>query len=366
MTVYLEALDNDKGQALLLHYGDEADPRVALVDGGPRNSYDEVLRPRLERLRHRRGGTLEVDLVVVSRAVDDHALGILDLCDELVLLDQSESGDEDVPYLIDDLWHNSWDDLLGPQADEVLRACRERIGGSDPHAALGRVAGLSASSADLIAHVPQGRRLRQNSALLDLHLNQGLDLITSAAGRVDLGHGLSLTVLAPSDAGIDRLREQCVGIAPQRVLEFVEGPLHEAANLVLLAETEHRRMLLAGGASADVVMAALEEAGLTADNTPRLDLVAFSPGGADQAGRRDLARRVSAERWLLCGDGDADPARWEGLLETLRDGEAPSEVAISGVSDEILADGLKQRLESAFGRPLRTRDAGQSGLRLRL
>jgi hypothetical protein len=157
-----------------------------------------------------------------------------------------------------------------------------------------------------------------------------------------------------------------VGIAPQRVLEFVEGPLHEAANLVLLAETEHRRMLLAGGASADVVMAALEEAGLTADNTPRLDLVAFSPGGADQAGRRDLARRVSAERWLLCGDGDADPARWEGLLETLRDGEAPSEVAISGVSDEILADGLKQRLESAFGRPLRTRDAGQSGLRLRL
>lgn len=366
MTVTLEALDTHKGQALLLHYGSESDPRVALVDGGPRNSYDEVLRPRLERLRHRRGGVLEVDLVVVSRAVDDHALGILDLCDELVLLDQSGSGDEEVPYLIDDIWHNSWDDLLGPHADEALRACRDRIGGSDPHAALGRVRGLSALSADLIAHVPQGRRLRQDSELLDLHLNQGLDLITNAAGRVDLGHGLSLTVLAPSDAAVDRLREECGGLEPDGVLEFVEGPLHEAANLVLLAETEQRRMLLAGGASADVVMVALEEAGLTAGNMPRLDLVAFSPGGADQAGRRDLARRVSAERWLLCGDGDADPARWEGLLETLRDGDPPSAVAISGVANEILADGLKARLEAAFGRPLLSRDPSKPGLTLRL
>jgi hypothetical protein len=366
MTVLLEALDTDRGQALLLHYGDEDDPRVALVDGGPRNSYDEVLRPRLEQLRHRRGGALEVDLVVVSRAVDDHALGILDLCDELVLLDHSESGDEDVPYLIDDLWHNSWDDLLGPHAASVLKACRQTIGGPDPHAALGRVESLSVLGADLIAHVPQGRRLRNASGLLDLHLNQGLDLITTAAGRVGLGHGLSLTVLAPSEAAIDRLRNEGSSVGAEDVLRFVEGPLHEAANLVLLAETEKKRMLLAGGASADVVMAALEEAGLTADNMPRLDLVAFSPGGAEQAGRRDLARRVSAERWLLCGDGDADPARWEGLLETLREGDRPSEVAISGVGNDVLADGLLQRLEKAFGRPLLTRSPGEPSLTLRL
>ncbi|HVS16862.1 MAG TPA: hypothetical protein VMV46_23360 [Thermoanaerobaculia bacterium] len=367
MTVLLEALDTPRGQALLLHYGDRKDPRLALVDGGPRNSYDEVLRPRLEELRHHRGGTLEVDLVVVSRAVDDHAFGIVDLTDELVLLDEEDGGDTDVPYLIDDLWHNSWDDLLGPHADAMLKACRGRVPASDPHAALGRVPELTATGADLLAHVPHGRRLRHNSGLLDLHLNQGLDLITTAAGEVELGQGLSLTVLAPTETTIDRLRESSLrATSAAEAIALVQGPLHGAAALVLLAEAEGRRMLLAGGASGDVVAAALEEAGLGGVEPVRLDLVAFSPGGADQEGRRDLARRIVADRWLLCGDGGADPSYWVGLLETLRASAAPPAVAVSGIPSEALAGGVREKLEAALGSALVLRREEERSLTLQL
>jgi hypothetical protein len=367
MSVLLEALDTSRGQALLLHYGDHGETRLALVDGGPRNSYDEVLRPRLEELRHQRGGTLEVDLVVVSRAVDDHAFGIVDLTDELVLLDEDEGGDSDVPYLIDDLWHNSWDDLLGPHAGAVLKACRDRVGAIDPHAVVGRVDGLTAIGADLLAHVPHGRRLRHNSGLLDLHLNQGLDLITSAAGQVELGQGLSLTVLAPTEATVDRLRESSArATSADEAIALVQGPLHEAAALVLLAEAEDKRMLLAGGASGDVVVAALEEAGLGGAEPVRLDLVAFSPGGADQEGRRDLARRIAADRWLLCGDGGADPSYWVGLLETLRASGAPPSVAVSGIAPEALSGGMREKLEAALGSALVVRDGDQRSLTLSL
>ena len=43
----LEALRAKYGDALLLHSGDEDDPQLVVIDGGPPGVYNDALKPRL-------------------------------------------------------------------------------------------------------------------------------------------------------------------------------------------------------------------------------------------------------------------------------------------------------------------------------
>ena len=76
-----------KGDCLLLHFGTKAEPRLALIDGGPKQVYAPHLKPRLLEIRKARGlapqSPLPVDLLMVSHVDDDHIQGILDLTREL-------------------------------------------------------------------------------------------------------------------------------------------------------------------------------------------------------------------------------------------------------------------------------------------
>jgi len=77
-----------KGDCLLVHYGSEGDPGLALIDGGPAQVYKPHLKPRLTQIRKARGlgndESLAVDLLMVSHIDDDHINGILELTNELV------------------------------------------------------------------------------------------------------------------------------------------------------------------------------------------------------------------------------------------------------------------------------------------
>ena len=44
-----------KGDCLILHYGTEEKPALALIDGGPADVYRPQLKPRLEQIRTARG-----------------------------------------------------------------------------------------------------------------------------------------------------------------------------------------------------------------------------------------------------------------------------------------------------------------------
>jgi hypothetical protein len=54
----LEALEARHGDCLLLHWGEAAAPRLALIDGGPSGVFRASLRPRLEALRTARAATV--------------------------------------------------------------------------------------------------------------------------------------------------------------------------------------------------------------------------------------------------------------------------------------------------------------------
>ena len=75
-----EFLPAFKGDCFLIHGGSDDEPVLILVDGGPKGTYEDHLRPRLMELRDERGldeSAADHDLVVVSHFDDDHINGII-------------------------------------------------------------------------------------------------------------------------------------------------------------------------------------------------------------------------------------------------------------------------------------------------
>ena len=107
MLFTLEALDAAPGDSLILHYGDPDSPRFVIIDGGPAGSFERSLRPRLKALHDEFAvrGDLDIELVIVSQAGDDHITGLLDW-----FVERRDSPTA-MPVNILGLWLNSFDDL---------------------------------------------------------------------------------------------------------------------------------------------------------------------------------------------------------------------------------------------------------------
>ena len=54
MIFSLDVLRARKGDCLMLHYGSQDEPRLIMIDGGPRGVYEPHLKPRLEEIKKAR------------------------------------------------------------------------------------------------------------------------------------------------------------------------------------------------------------------------------------------------------------------------------------------------------------------------
>ncbi len=196
MLFTLEALDAAEGDALLLHYGSASNPKLLIIDGGPRGVYKQTLKPRLEEYRYLRDleGPIPVKLAMVSHIDADHIAGIIDL-----FRDVEDAIEDDDDPLIDTnvLWHNSFDDILGNNQVASVASYGKTLEGQ---------AGLD-HSLSLVAGVGQGRQLRDIAAHLSLSVNAPFSRYVQARDKpLNLGNGLSLRVLGPSRDQLDELQ----------------------------------------------------------------------------------------------------------------------------------------------------------------
>lgn len=210
MVLALEALPAKHGDCLLLHYGDDEEPELVVIDGGPAGVYAAALRPRLEALRRARAidpdDPLPIRLLMVSHIDDDHVRGVLDLTKELR---ERKADRRPLPFRVQELWHNSFDDILGNSAEELATASTaavavaSRAGRSPGNLPVSRPAAL------VLASVPQGRQLRDDARGLQLTVNAmaGGKVIATSAGAhagVDLGPSCACAFLDPRATGWKR------------------------------------------------------------------------------------------------------------------------------------------------------------------
>ena len=318
MLFSLEVRRARKGDCLLLHYGTTADPRLAVVDGGPARVYDDFLEPRLEAIRATRGGgTLPIDLMIVSHIDDDHINGILDLTAKLK---RAKQVGDPMPYDVHILWHNSFDDVIGNRPDEFVAAMHQELGvaSTDGDASL-----IDVEDPDLeavLASVNQGRTLRDDANVLDIVTNAPFDGLVIARGDatsiVELDGDLKLTVVGPLQAELSELQavhdkwleKKGLGQPAPVAAALAAYRDKSAANLssiVALAELGSRSILLTGDARGDKILKGLTEADLLdVTNVLHVDVLKVPHHGSDRNMERDFFKKVTADRYVFSGNGE--------------------------------------------------------------
>jgi len=307
-----------KGDCLLVHYGSEDDPGLALIDGGPAQVYQPQLKPRLGQIRKARAledsESLPVDLLMVSHIDDDHIRGILELTNELVVANDAR---KPLPLKVRSFWHNTFDDVIGNNPKELTAAITAQFGAASL-AGEPDIEGLEPAAAMVLASVDQGFRLRDDAKKLKLRLNPDFDghlvMATDGGESIDMGKGLKLTVAGPMqpelvalqrehDAWLKKHQEEKKTKAA--LASFSDTSIPNLSSIVVLAEVGKKRMLLTGDARGDKILKGLELVGLLKpDARLHVDVLKIPHHGSDRNTDRIFFRRITAAHYVFSGDGE--------------------------------------------------------------
>jgi hypothetical protein len=347
-----------KGDCLVLHYGSADDPGLALIDGGPANVYKPFLKPRLAEIRKMRGldpeAALPVDMLMVSHIDDDHINGVLELTKELV---EAKNAQQPLPLKIKGVWHNTFDDIIGNNPKELTASVKAQFGTASLSGEV-EADGLDPDAAKVLASVDQGFRLRDDSNALKLRINpqfQGkLILANAKAKKVDMGKGLSFTVVGPMNKEVvalqkahdDFLKKKAAKAGESSLAAFTDTSVPNLSSVVVLAEVEGKRILFTGDARGDKVLAGLELVGLlTKDGESKIhvDILKCPHHGSNRNIDPIFFRRIPADHYIFSGNGQHGNPERETLEMLLAErGDAKYTVHLTYPVDEIDVERKKE------------------------
>ncbi len=322
----IDILRARNGDCLILHYGSPDDPGLAIIDGGPANVYNTHLKPRLQQIKDARGlepdASLPVDLLMVSHASDEHMHGILSLTKDLVVAHDSNIP---TPFDVRRCWHNSINDIIGNSPTELVAVATSQFG---PAALSGEadVDDIDPAFAKVLANVSQQNRLSDDMRRLSVMVNPEFDgmlvVAKKKARKIEMGKGLTFTVIGPMIDEVQALQksyDMFLTASPKTSASFSSVSRPNAYSIVVLAEVNHKRMLLTGDARPDSVLQGLEQAGLLkndGNSQLHVDVLKVPQHGSHRSVDPIFFQRVTADHYIFSGDGDGgNPER--GTLEML-------------------------------------------------
>lgn len=317
MLFTLEALQAKHGDSLLLHYGKPNAPKLIVIDGGPAGVYRASLRPRLNELKETRSpnAPLPIRMLMVSHLDDDHINGVLAFLDDLV---EKQQNNEELPVDILTLWHNSFDDIVGNESEEMLKALGAAINSSSSAGAISASVPLSRPGSAIAVSVPQGRDVRNNAKLLSLSINDPFAVLVAAPGKgkktVTLGDGLKFTVVGPVSNRIEELQIEWNAVLQKKGLAtdadgqalaaaYLDESVFNLSSIVVLAEAGKKRMLLTGDARGDDVLKGLKSSGLLKSGKLHVDLLKLPHHGSDRNVETEFFRIITADHYVVSADG---------------------------------------------------------------
>lgn len=322
MIFTLEALEARHGDCLILHYGRTENPKFIVIDGGPRGVYSKRLKERLAALkaRHHPNHPMPVEMLMISHIDNDHINGALDWLRDLAKL--RDKGEEELPYDINTLWHNSFDDIIGNDPEGLMAALAAAVSGSEGGSGLPASVQPASAAGLMLASVAEGRELRQLAEKLDLLVNTGFQnlVIAPSEGKkvLDWGDGLKLTVVSPQleemkslqtrwDNEIVRLKKEGKlkpASALELAAEYSNITVENLASIVVLAEFEGKRILLTGDSRGDMIVKGLEAAGLLDNGKIHVDLLKVPHHGSNKNFVPEFFEQVSADQYVISADGN--------------------------------------------------------------
>ncbi|MEV6268215.1 MBL fold metallo-hydrolase [Kribbella sp. NPDC051936] len=362
MTV--ELLPARHGDAILLTWDGATGSHRMLVDAGPAWAYKDV-HARMEEIAAE--GAL--DLLVLTHIDADHVEGTIKLVN-----------DAELPLIVDNVWHNSWDQL-GDYLDAV--------------------------HGEILAAIIKRRQIPWNVAF------GGAAVVAPDEGplpEVDLPGGLRLTVLGPTSGTLNRLAAEWIEVCEDAGLDLKSldteddvlaaferrsrihlpgetwlGPeafdpdelaadragtdrsVSNASSIVILAEYRGVRVLLAGDATPGELLPAARR--LVAerggdDGTFALTAFKLPHHGSEKNLNAELIRLLPARYYLISSNGGyfghPDPTAIATVVKGAPDG---AELVFNYATD-ITEPWNDEDLRTAYSYSVRYRNDDESSVRV--
>ncbi len=285
-----EFLPARHGDCFLVRWG--MPERVMVVDGGPDQVFETVLRPRLMTLPRAPGGAPTVDVVCLSHVDDDHVVGVVQLFKELA---RAKRDQLPLPINVRCVWFNSVDDL---------------IEGIQPGLAASAHALMKSAPADtaVSASYGQGRDLRNSIAALSLEGNRPFGGALTAGSACEL-HKLEITIVGPSSAALAELVKKWRASVKAKnakaiAAAYIDRSVPNLSSIALHLRHAGRTALLTGDARGDHLLAELEAVGfLAVGGSMHVDVFKLPHHGSENNAEPSLFERIHANHYVICADG---------------------------------------------------------------
>ncbi|MFO0832326.1 MAG: hypothetical protein U0637_10875 [Phycisphaerales bacterium] len=339
----LTILPSDKGDCLILQGKDGSS---ILIDGGTPESYRAEVRAFWASWTQKNGGT--IDLAYVSHIDQDHIGGMLQMFDDIASWrvydhQKNDGGTRPAfprPPTPRDLWHNSFHDQVGRNSgpiESMLAASAASLSNSTSPA----IRDLARAYQEIATSIPEAIRLsrraspQQLGVPLNRHFGGRLGMVRTGARAIRMG-SLTVSVIGPFSRDLDALRdewntwldgnEQQVerlrkqAEKDERLLGSAAGRLGlgdeelgnrgkvttpNLASLMLLVEEDGKRVVLTGDGHHAEVERGLEAAKVLKKGAgAHVDVLKVQHHGSEHNTSRDFARRLTADHYIFCGNGE--------------------------------------------------------------
>jgi beta-lactamase superfamily II metal-dependent hydrolase len=343
----LTLLPSDKGDCILL---ESADKTAILIDGGMPDSYAAHVRAFLGKWRQENKRPL--DLVYLSHIDQDHIGGVLQLMNDLVdwrvYRHKKSSGEEweqpdfPEPPEVKRLWHNGFHDMVGDNAGEIgsmLAARAAQLTASTNVKANNLGADYQAIAQSIPESIKLSRRVSAKQLKIPLNKEFGrkFAMVREPAQTIRLNGGgsPSIRVLGPFEKNLEELRQKWndwlrdqknkANLAKTREwvrdederFEFataqdiddelgnrVDVTEENLASLMLLIEHNKKRIVLTGDGHYEEILKGLEHNGIVAAGKGlHVDVLKVQHHGSEHNFKREFAKRVTADHYVICGNG---------------------------------------------------------------
>lgn len=273
------------GDCFLVRWGNPE--RVMLVDGGPDQVYETVLRPYLKSLPNQ-----TVDVLCLSHVDEDHVVGVMQLLRELARAKRDQLA---LPINVRRVWFNSVDDLVDKVQPGLATSARALVKSAP-------------ASTAMPASYAQGSEVRSSIAALGLGGNAPFNgpLITGSKHTLDK---LDVTVVAPTNAALDKLVKRwqaAVQAKSAKVLAaaYKDRKVPNLSSIALYLHHAGRTALLTGDARGDHLISGLEATGLLAAGARmHVDVFKLPHHGSKSNAQPSLFDRIRADHYVICADG---------------------------------------------------------------
>jgi len=333
--INLHVIQAEFGDCFILEHKSGNQSTTMLIDGGPYQTFQNRLKPTLEKLP----SNGKIDLVVLSHIDNDHIIGLLDLLNE-IKSNRENSTKELVK--ISNIWHNSFKHLLQlPDKPIQLEIVFKEQ----------KLTGKNSTLESLIMKgFQQGTDLTDLSKLLKIPVNQGFGEVIKVEDKVLSTRlkNIDICILGPTKKNLEKLQKewndwfttkQKDRKSDSRLIQILDKSVPNLASIMFLAQIKNRKILFTGdGLGQDIIDILSKNNMLNQDGKFYVDVLKVPHHGSDRNTSREFFKTVIAEYYIISANGrDDNPSlntlRW--IIESGKTDQSPKKLILTNMTPNV-------------------------------